>query len=151
MYFYKAVPTRFLLPGSFGAIDQWDGIQSTGLDPSRAGCIGGATSRNAQARSATHLDRNYTWVSQNIEQARNYASTYLKDSKPVILQIVLPDFWATNGLIVDHNTAGWGTTRLIPPLCIYFEAGRNGHWIPIEAYSGTNAYVADTSDSDDEW
>lgn len=148
MYFYKAVPTRFLLPGRFGAIDRWDGIQTTGLDPGRAGCIGGATSRNAQARAATPLDRNYTWVSEHIEQARDYASTYLKDSRPVILQIVLPDFWARNSMIVNHNKAGWGTARTIPPYCIYFEAGRKEHWIPLEAYNGRNAYIDDASDSD---
>lgn len=155
MYFYKAVPKRFLKGGSAGIFGTWTGIQASGLDPARAGCHGGATSSARQVRTPTGLDQNYTWLSSSKEHARSYAIDHLRLQDPVVIQVVLPDAWATTGRITDHGAAGWGTRLRIPPFFIYFEAGQADNFIPIEAYNGHNARITmeaeSSDDSDNDW
>ena len=151
MYFYKAVPKQFLQAGG-PPYDRWTGIKEGGLDPKRAGCIGGATTMSLSVRKATVLDKDYTWLSADKGQPRSYAVDKFAGRSPVILQIVIPDFWKSHGMITDHGTAGWGTGYPIPPYYIYFESGATDRFIPIESYNGRNAFVTtSSSDSDSDW
>ena len=152
--FYKAVPQMFLTKGNGFFGDSWEGIDSTGLDPKRAGCMGGATAISASVRKATPLDRNYTWLSEEIEHARSYAHDKFVGRNPVILKIVLPDSWVETGRMRDHGTAGWGTADAIGPECIYIESARPGNFIPIKDYNGKNAFITQPnsdSESDSEF
>jgi hypothetical protein len=149
MRFYKAVPKRFLLEGRYGNIDSWDGIQKSGLLPKRAGCLGGATSVYVTSRKPTELDYNYTWVSAEIDQARTYASTVLKDDA-VILGITVPDSWIESKAIEDKGSAGWGTKQVIPPECIEVECEKADNFLPIVSYQKGLEYVTRKEDDSDD-
>jgi hypothetical protein len=149
MYLYKAVPKQFLLEGKGLFGDSWKGVQAVGLDPSRAGCQGGATQSSAATRKATVLDKDYTWLSMYIEQARSYATGVLANKYPVILRITIPDTWTEKGLVTDHGSSGIGTAQLIPPEWIEFESAKPGLFLPISAYNGKNARIT-KSDSESE-
>jgi hypothetical protein len=147
-YFYKAVPKAFLKKGQYGFIDKWEGIQATGLDPGRAGCLGGATASAMAVRAPTQLDKNYTWVSEKIDHARTYALDKFVTKDPVILRIAIPDDWVAEKRINNHGTAGWGTAEVIVPDWIEFESEPD-KFSAIKDYNGHNAHITKQSSGSD--
>ena len=133
-----------------------NGIKRFGLDPKRAGGIGGATAIAlvSTGRVPTALDRNHTWLGSR-SQAETYAGSVLINTTPVILKIDIPD-WFNDRHVQPHSTAGHTTLHRIPPDWISFEYQR-GSYLPIFHYDGRNEYSipdredSDVDDSDDDW
>jgi hypothetical protein len=138
--FYKTVPQQLM-----------KGIKSTGLDPNKAGQIGGATAKAmvATGRQPNKLDVNYTWMG-SLTQAEGYAESVLAGSSPIILRITLTDDFVKNN-VDDNGDSGHGTRLFITPDCLEFQTAIGDFWAKISSYDGENAYIFGeeiTSDSD---
>jgi hypothetical protein len=124
---YKAVPRRFL-----------DSIRQTGLDPTKAGQSGGATSKAKLAgREEKPLDKNYTWLG-DLENAHDYAVSWFSSDSPVILKVLLPDTFPP---VDDHENGLYGTHLLIPPSYLYFQTAKGDYFLTIASYKANFAYI----------
>jgi hypothetical protein len=127
MLYYKATPKMTL-----------EGIQKSGLDPSKAGGFGGATmlASVSSGREKTSLDKNKTWLG-GYSQALSYAEDVFSSVDPVILQINYC------GTVQSYGNSGYTCNETIPASQIEIESVKPKNFISILRYNGNNAYIHD--------
>ena len=147
--YYKAIPKQF-----------YASIKATGLDPSKAGQIGGATAMNIAVRQPTKYDKNYTWLGP-YHQALDYAQDKFVHRDPLIIRIEIPEEVDFNmskmidrgGLIKikGRNNGGFTTKQLIPPCYISVQTAKGDNFANVAAID--NPYIITEKDQDieDDW
>ena len=138
--YYKATPKMF-----------YQGIRATGLDPSKAGQPGGATSGSIGVRTPTKHDFNYTWLGP-YHQALDYCKDKFSGRSPIILRVRLSDNLEDHMIkIKERGMGGFTTKQLIPPQYISVQTAKGDYFTNIGGNPTPYIITGDDQDITDDW